>query len=502
MDSETYDLVIIGGGINGAGIAADAAGRNLSVYLCEQNDFASATSSASSKLIHGGLRYLEHYEFRLVNEALKEREVLLKNAPHLVKPLRFILPHRPHLRPGWMIRMGLFMYDQLGKRETLSGSHRVKFNEESPLKSNIKQGFEYSDCSVDDARLVITNLISAKANGADIYNQTQCIEAKQDNGLWHCTMEETNTGRRYQVCAKALVNAAGPWVASFIKQQTQTISPYGIRLIKGSHIVVPRIHEQEKAFILQNEDNRVVFVIPYLEHFSLIGTTDVEHEGNPGAVKISHEETEYLLQVSNEHFKHQLTVKDIVWSYSGVRPLCDDESDNPAAITRDYTLALNESGTAPLLSIFGGKITTYRKLAESSLNKLLPYFSGMGKSWTRHVALPGGGFSQGKEHFTQQLISDFPWLEPSVLKRYVDAYGIRCRLFLNNIRTEKEMGENFGHHLYAVEVNYLIEQEWVNNVEDLLWRRSKLGLFINSKQKMNLDSYLVSCIHQKVSSAS
>ncbi|OUR69271.1 glycerol-3-phosphate dehydrogenase [Bermanella sp. 47_1433_sub80_T6] len=502
MDSATYDLIIIGGGINGAGIAADAAGRGLSVYLCEQNDFASATSSASSKLIHGGLRYLEHYEFRLVNEALKEREVLLNNAPHLVKPLRFILPHRPHLRPGWMIRLGLFMYDQLGKRETLAGSHRVKFNEQSPLKANIKQGFEYADCSVDDARLVICNLLSAKDNGAQLHNQTRCIQAKQVNGLWHCTMEETDTGRQYQVTAQALVNAAGPWVANFIKQQTQTTSPYGVRLIKGSHIVVPRLHEQKEAYILQNEDNRVVFVIPYLEHFSLIGTTDVEYEGNPSEVKISKDEIEYLLQVSNQHFKHQLTAKDLVWSFSGVRPLCDDESDNPAAITRDYTLALDESSAAPLLSIFGGKITTYRKLAEASLEKLQPYFSNMGNSWTRQAPLPGGNFSQGKEAFTQQLIADYPWLDTSILRRYVDAYGTRCRLFLKNVTTIQDMGEFFGHQLYAVEVAYLVKHEWVNNVEDLLWRRSKLGLFINSKQKIHLQSYLSNTIHKEMNAAS
>jgi len=398
MNSQTFDLIIVGGGINGAGIAADAAGRGLSVYLCEQKDFASATSSASSKLIHGGLRYLEHYEFRLVKEALKEREVLLEIAPHLVKPMRFILPHQPHLRPGWMIRSGLFLYDHLGKREKLQGSHKVKFRSESSLDDKIKKGFEYADCWVDDARLVITNLISAADNGAQVHNQTRCIDAKREDGLWHCTMESiTKEGtQRYQVTAKALVNAAGPWVASFIKDQIETKSPYGIRLIKGSHIVVPRIHKGDEAFILQNEDQRIVFVIPYLDKYSLVGTTDVEYSGDPGQVTISSEEVDYLLSVTNKHFKRQLTPADLIWTYSGVRPLCDDESNNPSAITRDYTLAMTEPESAPLLSVFGGKITTYRKLAEAALEKLKPYFPEMGKAWTKHKALPGGNFPHGK----------------------------------------------------------------------------------------------------------
>jgi glycerol-3-phosphate dehydrogenase len=502
MNSNVFDLVIIGGGINGAGIAADAAGRGLSVYLCEQNDFASATSSASSKLIHGGLRYLEHYEFRLVNEALKEREVLLANAPHLVKPMRFILPHRPHLRPAWMIRIGLFMYDQLGKRETLAGSHNVNFDQNSPLKANIKQGFEYSDCAVDDARLVISNLISAKDNGATLNNQTRCIEAKQMDGLWHLTMQDMISGREFKVTAKTLVNAAGPWVANFIKQQTQTASPYGIRLIKGSHIVVPRLHNMDKAFILQNEDNRVVFVIPYLNKFSLIGTTDVEYQGDPRDVKISLEESNYLLNVANDHFKHQLTTDDIKWSFSGVRPLCDDESDNPAAITRDYTLALDSSQPAPLLSIFGGKITTYRKLAEAAMKKLQPFHDNMGASWTRDTPLPGGNFPEDITHFNAQLQTRYSWMNIDTLQRYSNAYGTRCDDFLNGTQSISDMGQHFGHGLYAIEVDYLLKEEWVVNIDDLLWRRSKLGLFINPKQKEDLTYYINEKHHLKMNKAS
>ncbi|GLQ32668.1 glycerol-3-phosphate dehydrogenase [Litoribrevibacter albus] len=494
MNTQTFDLVIVGGGINGAGIAADAAGRGLSVYLCEQKDFASATSSASSKLIHGGLRYLEHYEFRLVKEALKEREVLLEIAPHLVKPMRFILPHQPHLRPAWMIRSGLFLYDHLGKREKLQGSHKVKFRGESSLDDKIKKGFEYADCWVDDARLVITNLLSAQENGAVIRNHTKCIDAKREDGYWHCVMEDTPFGggerKRYTVKAKALVNAAGPWVASFIKDQVETKSPYGIRLIKGSHIVVPRIHKGDEAFILQNEDQRIVFVIPYLEKFSLIGTTDVEYKGDPGKVAISAEEVDYLLTVTNKHFKHQLTPADLIWTYSGVRPLCDDESDNPSAITRDYTLAMTQPESAPLLSVFGGKITTYRKLAEAAMTKLGDYFPEMGEAWTKQKALPGGDFPHGKAQFKLMLEERYPWLRQDTINRYSDAYGTLCMKFLDTVRSPEDMGTHFGNGLYSCEVDYLVRNEWVISAEDLLWRRTKLGLFLDHQQQNHLNYYL------------
>jgi glycerol-3-phosphate dehydrogenase len=489
--TEIYDLAIIGGGINGAGIAADATGRNLSVFLCEQNDFASATSSASSKLIHGGLRYLEHYEFRLVKEALKEREVLLNIAPHLVKPMRFILPHQPHLRPAWMIRTGLFMYDHLGKRKKLGGSHKVKFKDQSSLDDKIKKGFEYADCWVDDARLVVTNLLAAAENGATIKNQTQCISATHDGEIWTSVMENRLTGEQYQVKSRALVNAAGPWVEKFIKQQLDSPSPYGIRLIKGSHIVVPRLHPQSEAFILQNEDQRIVFVIPYLDKFSLIGTTDVEYQGSPSDVTISAEEVDYLLDVTNKHFKRQLTPADLVWTYSGVRPLCDDESNDPSAITRDYTLAIeDQNGKAPLLSVFGGKITTYRKLAEAAIEKLQPYFDSIGSSWTANTPLPGGDFRYGRDQFETMLSERFPWLREDTISRYIDAYGSRCMLFLNHVQSIEDMGEYFGHGLYSCEVNYLVQNEWVTSAKDLLWRRTKLGLFLNHQQQNHLNYYL------------
>lgn len=368
--AEVYDVAVVGGGINGVGIAADAAGRGLSVFLCEQHDLAQHTSSASSKLIHGGLRYLEHYEFRLVREALAEREVLLAKAPHIVKPLRFVLPHRPHLRPAWMIRAGLFLYDHLGKREKLPASRGLRFTGSSPLKAEIRRGFEYSDCAVDDARLVVLNAISAREHGAHVHTRTRCVSARRSKGLWHLHLERSD-GSLYSIRARALVNAAGPWVARFIQDDLKQKSPYGIRLIQGSHIIVPKLYEGEHAYILQNEDRRIVFAIPYLDRFTMIGTTDREYQGDPAKVAISEEETAYLLQVVNAHFKQQLAAADILHSFAGVRPLCDDESDEPSAITRDYTLSLSAgNGEPPLLSVFGGKLTTYRKLAESALTQL------------------------------------------------------------------------------------------------------------------------------------
>src|SRR5690606_20090973 len=327
--AEVYDLAVVGGGINGVGIAADAAGRGLSVFLCEKDDLASHTSSASSKLIHGGLRYLEHHEFRLVREALAEREVLLAKAPHIVRPLRFILPHRAHLRPAWMIRAGLFLYDHLGKRERLPGSRSLRFGPGNPLKAGMTRGFEYSDCWVDDARLVVLNAMAAREHHAHIHPRTRCVSARRSKGLWHLHLERAD-GSLFSIRARALVNAAGPWVAHFLQDGLKQKSPYGIRLIQGSHIVVPRIHDREQAYILQNEDQRIVFVIPWLERFSLIGTTDREYRGDPAKVRISDEETDYLLQVVNAHFKQQLQRSDILHSYSGVRPLCDDESDQPS----------------------------------------------------------------------------------------------------------------------------------------------------------------------------
>ncbi|HSC84193.1 MAG TPA: glycerol-3-phosphate dehydrogenase [Pseudomonas sp.] len=488
--AEIYDLAVVGGGINGTGIAADAAGRGLSVFLCERDDLAQHTSSASSKLIHGGLRYLEHYEFRLVREALAEREVLLAKAPHIVKPMRFILPHRPHLRPAWMIRAGLFLYDHLGKREKLPGSNGVRFGAGSPLKAEIQRGFEYSDCWVDDARLVVLNAIAARERRAHIHTRTRCVSARRSKGMWHLHLERAD-GSRFSIRSRALVNAAGPWVARFIEDDLKQQAPYGIRLIQGSHIVVPRIHDGEQAYILQNEDQRIVFVIPWLERFSLIGTTDREYQGDPALVRISEEETDYLLSVVNNHFKQQLQRGDILHTYSGVRPLCDDESDQPSAVTRDYTLALSGApGEAPLLSVFGGKLTTYRKLAEAALHQLAPTFPRLCPAWTDKAPLPGGENMHSRAALQDKLLARFGWLDHELARRWVSTYGSRTWRLLDGIKQQSELGEHLGAGLYAREVDYLHDEEWAQSAEDILWRRTKLGLFMTPGQQARLHSYL------------
>ncbi|MBW6391197.1 glycerol-3-phosphate dehydrogenase [Billgrantia antri] len=481
------DTFIIGGGINGTGIANDAAGRGLTVGLCEQGDLAGATSSASSKLIHGGLRYLEHHEFRLVGEALREREVLLRKAPHIIWPLRFILPHRSHLRPAWMIRAGLFLYDHLGKRKTLPGSRGVRFPADSPLKPEMMRGFEYSDCWVDDARLVVLNALQAREKGAEILVRTRCTRAREENGTWRIELEDTRSGERFERHARTLVNAAGPWVEQVVREQVARPSRYSIRMIQGSHLVVPRLNADDRAYILQNSDRRIVFVLPYEDDFSLVGTTDHRYQGDPSQASISAAETEYLLGVVNQHFRRQLDRRDVITSFSGVRPLCDDESADPSAMTRDYTLALDQTG-APLLSVFGGKITTYRKLAEAALRQLAPALPDMGPSWTATSALPGGDI-EGQAPFMAQLLSDYPWLGESRARRFARTYGSLCLRFLGGAEKPEDLGAAFGAGLTAAEVDYLIEQEWAIDVEDILWRRTKLGLRLTPRQVDALKQY-------------
>lgn len=488
-----YDLAVIGGGINGLGIATDATGRGLSVFLCEKDDLANHTSSASSKLIHGGLRYLEHKEFRLVREALAEREVLLAKAPHIIRPMRFIMPHRPHLRPAWLIRTGLFFYDHLGKREKLEGSKLIAFDlKTSPLKDEITRGFEYSDCAVDDARLVVLNAMQARENGAKIVTQTRCKSAKRVDGIW--LIELQNEQGIYQIQAKVLVNAAGPWVAQFIQQDLRLKSPYGIRLIQGSHIIVPKMYEGDKAFIMQNDDQRIVFAIPYLNKYTMIGTTDREYEGDPNQVEITQQEIEYLLDVANDHFKVQLIQTDIISTFSGVRPLCDDESDNPSAVTRDYTLALTQDmeSEAPLLSVFGGKLTTYRKLAESTMAQLRPFFSEMKPSWTEKSLLPGAEELVSVDDLAQQVMQKIKGVSVELANRWAHAYGTRVWRFLNHRTSVHELGQDFGYGLYAQEVDYLVDQEWVVVSEDILKRRTKLYLEFNETEIQVLDEYLLS----------
>jgi glycerol-3-phosphate dehydrogenase len=489
-ENKIFDVAVIGGGINGAGIAADAAGRGLNVVLCEQNDLASATSSNSSKLIHGGLRYLEHYEFSLVKKALAEREILLKNAPHIIKPLVFRLPHQHHLRPSWLIRIGLFLYDNLAKRVTLKASRGIKFGDDSPLVSSITKGFEYSDGWVDDARLVVLNALSAQENGATIKTQTKCIKAVRENNVWVITLQDRLNGDVNVIRARSVVNASGPWVAQLFSDALTLKSPQNIRLVKGSHIVVPRIHDQPEAYMLQNADQRIVFVIPFEDNFSLIGTTDVEYNGEPSDVKISEDEIDYLLNITNEYFKKKISRADIVTTYSGVRPLLDDESVNAQAVTRDYTLELEDiEKKAPILSIFGGKITTYRKLAEAAVNKLSPYFSNMGAQWTADKALPGGNFAN-IALLTEGIKVDYPWLPSNLRTRFIRSYGTRTFNLLENIKSIEAMGTCFGTDLYQVEIDFLIEQEWAVNIEDIIWRRTKRGLYLSTEQIANLQKYL------------
>ncbi|MFJ3149454.1 glycerol-3-phosphate dehydrogenase [Pseudomonas hunanensis] len=488
--ADCYDLVVIGGGINGVGIAADAAGRGLKVFLCEKDDLAQHTSSASSKLIHGGLRYLEHYEFRLVREALAEREVLLAKAPHIVKPMRFVLPHRPHLRPAWMIRAGLFLYDHLGKRKRLGASRSLRFGPGYPLKPAITRGFEYADCAVDDARLVVLNAMAARELGAHIHTRTRCLRAERVEGLWQVELQHAD-GSLQTIHTRALVNAAGPWVASFIKDDLKLDAPYGIRLIQGSHIIVPRLYEGEHAYILQNEDQRIVFCIPYLDRFTLIGTTDREYSGDPAAVAITEQETHYLLKVVNEHFNHQLSQADILHTYSGVRPLCNDESDNPSAVTRDYTLALSaQTGQAPLLSVFGGKLTTYRKLAESAMAELKPFFTQMRGSWTADAPLPGAEGMTTVLALIDAVLARCGWLPADIAKRWVLTYGSRVWRLLDGIDGPEGLGQAIGAGLFTREVDYLLKEEWAVQAADILWRRTKLGLSLTAQEQMALEAYL------------
>jgi glycerol-3-phosphate dehydrogenase len=492
-----YDLVVVGGGINGTGIAADAAGRGLKVGLFEAKDFAGATSSASSKLVHGGLRYLEHYEFRLVSEALAEREVLLKKAPHIIHPMRFRLPHRPFLRPAWMIRIGMFLYDHLGKRTSLKASQKVVLNHGIVTKPELKIGFEYSDCWVDDARLTLLNARHAQEKSADVRNYCRVTKAVRQGKQWQLTLCDDKTGVEFTCRSRALVNATGPWVKEFLTDNANCKSPYGIRMIKGSHIIVPKIHDEPQAYILQNEDKRIVFVIPYLNKYSMIGTTDVEYQGDPRAVKISPEERDYLLKVVNQHFIKPLSHTDIVSEFSGVRPLCDDESNSPQAITRDYTLSLDAAhGNAPLLSVFGGKLTTYRKLAEAAMKQLQPFFPNMGGHWTAREPLPGGE-EFDKTHLMSSVKKRLPFINEQLLERWVRSYGTRVIQLLESIplddavtHDESVLGIKFSDQLYQCEIDYLIKYEFAYQVDDILWRRSKLGLEGSEEMTREVREYL------------
>lgn len=482
--ADTFDLLIIGGGINGAGIARDAAGRGLRVLLCEQDDLGGATSSASTKLIHGGLRYLEYYEFKLVREALREREVLLRLAPHIIWPLRFVLPHDVGQRPAWMIRLGLFLYDHLGGRQQLPRSRSLDLRQDAagePLKPEFRRAFEYSDCWVEDARLVVLNARDAAERGAEILVRTRSASARRIEGGWEVSLVE-EAGRQRRVLARALVNAAGPWVSKVLHAVLGNPRPVALRLVKGSHIIVPRLHEHERAYIFQNPDGRIVFAIPYERRFTLIGTTDVPFDGDPAAVQITREEIDYLCTAINRYLKRSIAPEDVVWSYAGVRPLYDDHQISASAITRDYVFDLDRGegeGAAPLLSVFGGKITTYRKLAEHALERLLPLLGKAGAPWTASVPLPGGDMPDADfQGFLEQKLRHYPQFPSALLKRWLRAYGTRTERLLDGRRDLGALGEDFGGGLYEAELDYLRREEWAGRAEDVLWRRSKLGLHL------------------------
>ena len=489
---QSYDLLVVGGGINGVGIARDAAGRGLSVLLVEQGDLGSCTSSASSKLIHGGLRYLEHYEFRLVAEALEEREVLLRIAPHLVWPARFIMPHVPQLRPRWMIRLGLFFYDHLGRRTTLPGSRAVRLDRmpfHAGLKPEFRHGFEYSDCRVDDARLVIANALDARARGATVLTRTECVTARREGGAWRVALRGPQGEQT--IVARAIANAAGPWVKQVLNEKLAQPSGDAVRLVKGSHVVVPTLYEGAHAFILQNDDRRVVFMIPYEARYTLVGTTDVPFEGDPGRPEASEEEVAYLCRAASRYLARPLEPNAVRWRYAGVRPLYDDGSSDPSSITRDYTLRV-DGESVPVLSVFGGKITTYRRLAEQVLARLVPWFPQMRGAWTSTAALPGGELRGADfESFAGiHLRSDFPWLPEPLRHALARRHGRLAYDVLGQSASVSDLGEEFGAGLYAREIDYLVEREWARTAEDVLWRRTKAGLHLVAGQREAVARYL------------
>lgn len=476
------DLLIIGGGINGTAIARDAAGRGLSVVLCEKDDLARHTSSASTKLIHGGLRYLEYYEFRLVREALIEREVLLRSAPHIIWPMRFVLPYDEGQRPAWMLRLGLFLYDNLGGRELLPGTKTVdlrKAPHNTVLEKRLKTGFEYSDCWVEDARLVVLNAVDAHHRGADIRVGTAVTALAPHAAGYQATLSDGST-----IVVRGVVNAAGPWVDEVLFKIKKDKNEAGLRLIKGSHIVTKRLFPGDHAYIFQNADNRIIFTIPYERDFTLIGTTDVAWEAAPGPMDISAEETDYLCAAASEYLETDISAADVVWSYAGVRPLYDDKSENASAVTRDYVLDIDElSGERPVLSIYGGKITTSRKLAEHALQKLAKYYGEAGEDWTAEAQLPGGDIpADDFSGFVKAQAKRYPDVPDDVLLHLCRAYGTRITLVLGQ-GPVVDMGRHFGAQLFAAEARYLHAHEWARSADDVLYRRTKLGLHLTEVER-------------------
>jgi glycerol-3-phosphate dehydrogenase len=504
-NSSDYDLAIIGGGINGCGIARDAAGRGWRVFLCDKADLGSGTSSASTKLIHGGLRYLEYHEFRLVREALKEREVLWGIAPHIIWPLRFVLPHHRQLRPAWLLRLGLWLYDHLGGRKRLPPTRTLNLRSDPtgvPLKPEFTRGFAYSDCWVEDSRLVVLNARDAAEHGATIAPRTACVSAERADGQWTVTLHDETTNQRRVIGAKALVNAAGPWVAEVAGSVIQANLPAAVRLVQGSHVVVPRLYDHEACYIFQNADGRIFFLIPYERDFTLIGTTDQDFTGDPADARASAAEITYLCESASAYLRKPVTPDMVVWSYSGVRPLYDDGSSVPQQATRDYVLNLDAPpGTPALLSVFGGKITTYRRLAEASLAMLQPHLPaacGQAAGWTGREPLPGGDFAV--DSFEQQLAATaarFEFIPGPTVRRLLRAYGTRIDRLIGDATCYADLGRVFGADLTEAELRYLVNAEWARTATDVIWRRSKLGLRLSADQIASVDD----AMHQMVREA-
>ncbi len=492
-----YDIAVIGGGINGSGIARDAAGRGLSVLLAEQHDLASHTSSASTKLIHGGLRYLENYDFRLVRESLAERERLLESAPHIIKPLSFVLPHNPAIRAAWLIRLGLMVYDRLAPRCGLPASKVISLKQDpigGTLKSGTAKAFVYSDCWVDDSRLVVLTALDAAERGAVILTRTKVVAAARKDSHWELTLRSEGSAAATRIRAKAVVNAAGPWVADVLQNVLGSKTRRTMRLVKGSHIVMAALYAGEHAFILQNEDNRIVFAIPFEGRFTLIGTTDVSFEGDASEVRASGAEIDYLCQCVSRYFRKPVSPADVVWSYAGIRPLFDDGASDLSAVTRDYVLDLDAPpGQPPALSVFGGKITTFRRLAEHALAALRPFFSQMRPAWTEKAKLPGGDFEHGDfAAFARSVRRRWPFLDETAAHRIARAYGTRGERILGSARCMADLGRDFGCGLTQAELDYLARDEWARTADDVLWRRSKLGLHLSKSQAEEVATYCAS----------
>ncbi len=495
MAETIYDIAVIGGGVNGCGIARDAAGRGLSVLLVEQGDLGQATSSASTKLFHGGLRYLEHYAFRLVRESLIEREILIRAMPHISWPLRFVLPHHKGLRPAWLLRLGLFIYDHLGGRKILPGTRTLDLRTDpagAPLKPEFLRGFEYSDAWVQDSQLVVLNARDAADRGAAIRPRTRLETAERDGTLWRLTLRDMETGARSTATARALVNAAGPWVEAVASERLRQNAAGKVRLVRGSHIVVPKLYDHDRAYIFQNADKRIIFAIPYEDDFTLIGTTDVEHKEAPEAARCTEEEASYLCAAASEYFAEPVSAERAVWSYAGVRPLYDDGAKSASKATRDYVLELEDrEGSAPLLTIYGGKITTYRRLAEAALAKLGPWFPAMGISWTAAAPLPGGDFPwDGLGALAARLRAEHGFLSEAEARRLARGYGTEAWDLLAGAATAEDLGESFGHGLTEREVAFLVERQWARTAEDVLWRRTKLGLRLETAEVQRLEACL------------